>query len=582
METTEMIEKSDKILHNIPDSPYYPRPQLRRDSFVCLDGEWEFCTCREGTRPDDHERIRVPFPMESSLSGIERQHDDRDLLYYRRSFILPEGFFQPGKRLLFHCEGLDQYAKITLNGTVLGEKLRFPQTVLDVTAAAFPADENIIEIAVRDDLSDQNYPWGKQKHKRGGMWYTSVSGIWQTVWLECVPMEYVQAVRLFTSCDSVRLEAEGVREGEVVLESGERFALQNGTAVISPKEKHLWSPENPYLYTYEMTAGEDRVLGYFALKSVEIKNEAETGIPRIFLNGKPIFFHGLLDQGYIPDGIWNSADPEWYRRDIEKMKSLGFNTLRKHIKIESERFYYECDRQGMIVFQDAVNSGKYSFLRDTALPTAGVKHFFPRRLGSEHPRRKLFESDLAYLADKVRNHPCVCYITLFNEGWGQFNADEEYDLLRSMNTGCIIDTASGWFIPKRTDVDSRHVYFKPFRVKTKNGKQGKSARAGKPLILSEFGGYALRINGHCYNENRKYGYRFFDTKDACMDAIEKLYLEQILPAIPMGLCGCIYTQLSDVEDEVNGLMTYDRQIVKVDGERMRKIAEKLISAGMNE
>ncbi|MBO5735756.1 MAG: glycoside hydrolase family 2, partial [Clostridia bacterium] len=323
-----------------------------------------------------------------------------------------------------------------------------------------------------------------------------------------------------------------------------------------------WSPEDPYLYRFTLQSGEDTVRSYFALRTVTC--EIVKGIPRLCLNGKPYFFHGLLDQGYFSDGIYLPASPEGYAFDVRTAKELGFNMLRKHIKIEPEEFYYQCDLQGIIVFQDMVNGGKYRYIRDTVLPTLGMKKRLFFRAGKK--QRFHFEKTAKETVRLLQNHPSVCYYTVFNEGWGQYDADRIYKELKALDPSRIWDATSGWFLGRESDVDSRHVYFRPFRV----GK-----RSNKPLVLSEFGGYTCKLEEHSFNLNKTYGYKTYTDLPAFRKGLESLYREQILPAVKEGLCGTVLTQLSDVEDETNGLVTYDRQVVKADPAAMAALAADL-------
>ena len=303
---------------------------------------------------------------------------------------------------------------------------------------------------------------------------------------------------------------------------------------------------------------------YFALRTISIENV--NGKNYLALNGKPYFFHGLLDQGYFSDGIYLPASPEGFRFDIRTMKSLGFNMLRKHIKIEPDIFYYECDKQGMIVFQDMVNSGKYSFLIDTALPTVGMKKGISHRATAK--RKELFEGACEETLRLLYNHPCVCYYTIFNEGWGQYDADRLYEKYKAMYPNYIFDATSGWFEEKNSDVKSEHIYFRKLDMK----------ESDRPLVLSEFGGYSYKIKEHSFNLGQTYGYRFFDDKEAFTQALEDLYQNEVVSMIDRGLCATVLTQVSDVEDETNGLLTYDRQLLKIDAERMQKISEGVFSA----
>jgi beta-galactosidase/beta-glucuronidase len=289
---------------------------------------------------------------------------------------------------------------------------------------------------------------------------------------------------------------------------------------------------------------------------------------RLCLNGEPYFFHGLLDQGYWPDGLFTPATPKCFADDILAMKKLGFNTLRKHIKVEPEEFYYQCDKLGMIVFQDMVNNGDYDFIRDTALPTIGIQTLNDEKLHRDPVTRDAFLRGMEATVNQLKNHPCILYWTIFNEGWGQFDSDNVYHHLKAMDDTRWIDSTSGWFRRKETDVDSRHVYFKPIRLKA----------GEKPLVVSEFGGYSYKPEGHVFNTEKTFGYRKYTDADQFAAAVEELYYEQVIPAVKTGLCAAIYTQVSDVEDETNGLLSYDRKVEKLTPARMLPIAEALQKA----
>jgi len=289
------------------------------------------------------------------------------------------------------------------------------------------------------------------------------------------------------------------------------------------------------------------------------------GIPRLCLNGSPYFFHGVLDQGYWSDGLFTPAHPVCYEKDILAMKELGFNTLRKHIKVEPQQFYYDCDRLGMVVFQDMVNNGGYRFIRDTALPTVGFKRRKDTGMHRDAETREQFLSAMEKTVEQLKNHPCVCYWTIFNEGWGQFESTRCYRRLKELDGIRFVATVSGWFKGGESDVEAEHVYFKPFKPKF----------GDKPLVLSEFGGYSFTPEGHAFHPGKEYGYRHFDRRDDLEQALAELYRREILPTVERGLCGCIYTQLSDVEDETNGLLSYDRKVRKVTPETMQRIVPKL-------
>ena len=558
-----------QILHTpyeaqLPEIPWkeYPRLQLRRDSFFCLNGEWELFIRRDGEAVYDG-KILVPFPVESRLSGVERRVEKRDLLCYRKTFTLPEGFQKD--RIILHFGAVDQFCRVFLNGALLGEHTGgYLPFSFDLTPALLPG-ENQLRVEVTDPL-DRDLPWGKQTETPGGMWYTPVSGIWQTVWLESVAEEAIANLTVTPLRNSVTIRVEGGLPEKVFSLKAAGMApveipFTGDTLTFYPEVVRNWYPEDPYLYDFEIRSGQDRVASYFALRTVEVSGR------EILLNGRPIYFHGVLDQGYYPDGIYLPATPEGYVQDIRSMQALGFNTLRKHIKIEPEQFYYHCDRLGMLVFQDFVNSGNYSFFLDTALPTVGIKKGLVR---SASPRRKkIFKAAARETIDRLYNHPCVVLYTIFNEGWGQHDADALYDFCRQLDPSRVWNTSSGWFKARNTDIQSEHVYFKPLGLKA----------GEKPLLVTEFGGYTLTLKEHAFRPELTYGYRSFRNQKALMEGLTALYEKQVLPAIKhQGLSGTILTQLSDVEEETNGMLTYDRQVLKVEEKSMRSIARSLYKA----
>ena len=332
----------------------YPRPQMRRDNWLNLNGEWEFAIAERRFPKSYDRKILVPFCPESSLSGIGEHFPEGSALCYRRVVKLPEGFNRG--RVLLHVGAADQKLDCIVNGWKLGSHYGgYENMTFDITAHL--AQENEIKFRCFDDLNDQAFPYGKQTLKRGGMWYTPVSGIWQSVWLESVPQTYIEKLRIENREASVIISVEPALDGVVSVNGLGDFVLENGVVTITPENPHFWSPEDPYLYDFTITAGEDRIESYFAIRTLEIKKVGR--YQRLCLNGKPYFFHGLLDQGYWPEGLLTPPSPQSYIDDILNMKKLGFNMLRKHIKVEMEAFYYQCDKLGMIVFQDMVNNGNY-------------------------------------------------------------------------------------------------------------------------------------------------------------------------------------------------------------------------------
>ena len=546
--------------HAIPWN-VYPRPQMKRDSFLCLNGEWEVTVNGEAPRA-----IRIPFCPESLLSGLCIPPSDVVTMDYRKTFTLPEDFSK--RRVLLHFGAVDQIATVSLNGCSIGSHTGgYEAFSFDVTD--YLQDNNELIVEVSDELKSHTLPYGKQRADRGGMWYTPVSGIWQTVWLESVPETYVKFLRIDTDGDTATILAEGATDGTVTVTTpaGDLiFPLAEGKATVKIPSPRYWCPEDPYLYEFTLEAGEDRVSSYFALRTLEIKQVG--GIPRLCLNGRPYFLHALLDQGYWSDGIYTPATPDGYEKDILAMKELGFNTLRKHIKVEPEQFYYDCDRLGMLVMQDMVNNGHYSFFRDTALPTVGLKRLSDKRLHRDKATRAAFFESMEATVNQLRNHPCIVYWTIFNEGWGQFDSQTAFERMKELDSTRFIDTASGWFKGADSQVDSEHIYFKPVKLKYSE----------KPMVLSEFGGYSYKPEGHVANPVNTYGYRFFKEQADFESALVRLYEDEIIPAVGQGLCGAVYTQVSDVEDETNGLLSYDRRVCKVAHPPMKAIAEKLNKA----
>lgn len=527
----------------------HPNPMLRRETWFSLNGDWML----------NGLSIRVPFPPQSVLSGYTGEVGD--VLHYEKQFILPDEF--TGERVLLHFGAVDQIAEVRLNKTYIGKHAGgYLPFVFDVTDALLPG-QNLLEVDVQDTLS-HDYPYGKQTKKRGGMWYTPVSGIWQTVWMEAVPETYIQNICFTPDLCGVNVQMEGVDECEIEVQLGNGKSIKQTICksgrIDIPDPKH-WTPETPYLYPVTIAAGKDQVESYFALRTVSI--EKRNGQNRVCLNGEPIFIHGVLDQGYFPDGIFLPADEAEYERDILRMKELGFNLLRKHVKVEPACFYAACDRLGMLVMQDMVSSGPYNFILNTALPTVGFKRWRDDR-GKLGFRQEFFIRHSEETIQHLYNYPSIVSYTIFNESWGQFHADMVYKKLKKMDSTRLYDATSGWFSQNESDFDSEHIYFRTVKLKPKT----------RPMLLSECGGYSLFVKGHTFSE-AQYGYGKCRSITDFTDRIVNMYRKMILPAIPKGLCGCIITQLSDVEDEINGLYTYDRKVCKVEENKMRVLAEEI-------
>lgn len=572
-----MLTKWGAALDREHPLPEYPRPQLRRDSFLNLNGVWDYAVTASGDEPEVWDgEIVVPFSPEAPLSGAARGPAKDEYLHYRRSFTLPEGFQK--SRVLLHFGAVDQIAEVFVNGvsTVKHSGGYWPFSA-DITSL-LRKGENILRVTARDNADDPTFAYGKQRYKRGGMWYTAQSGIWQTVWLESVPEVYVKALRITPEFDAARVRIELEIAGEsAAITCDVRSAdgafvagswAKDGVCVVPLPDFHAWTPDDPYLYTLDIACGEDRVESYFAMRKFSY---VELGGHRVFgLNNTPLFHNGLLDQGYYPDGLLTPPSDEAMVNDIETMKRCGFNMLRKHIKIEPLRWYYHCDRLGMIVWQDMVSGGQpYSFLHVSALPTLG-KVDLPDKDSKPYGRngmlsRARFRREMADTVRLLYNCPCIALWTVFNEGWGQFDALDMANELKKLDATRFIDHASGWQDQGYEEMKSRHIYFRP--VKLKND--------GRALALTEYGGYILAVDGHRWTD-KVFGYRICRDGASLARDYEKLMREQVLPHIRAeGLTAAVYTQITDVEEELNGLMTYDREVLKIPEKTLREINEQL-------
>ena len=559
--TTAYVSKMDKAC---PHS-YHPTPQFKRSNFLSLNGEWDFCLDTNKVASIYDKKITVPFCPESPASGIETAVLPEHYLHYRKSFTLPEGFKR--ECVFLHFGAVDQICEVYLNSTLLGtHEGGYIPFSFDVTKHLI-SGENVITLTAHDAL-DHTFPYGKQKYKRGGMWYTPVSGIWQTVWLEGRPKLHVEDIKITPYEKGVKIAVTGGEDHKKITlkESGEVFEFDGCFINVEPKELKLWTPETPYLYEFVLECGDDVIESYFAIRWVDVREVK--GVQRICLNGKPYLFNGMLDQGYYPDGIFMPATVDGYIDDIRLTKALGFNMLRKHIKIEPMIFYYLCDKHGVAVFQDVVNNGKYSFFKDTVVPTISpllLQGLKDKRFNKNKASREFFVRNLYETAEHLYNVPSIVYYTIFNEGWGQFNADEMYEKLKAFDPTRVLDSTSGWFRRHETDVDSRHIYFRPLRPKKLDGR---------PLVISEFGGYAHGVEGHTFGDDI-YGYKVLKERVAFEEAVIKLYNTEVRALVEKGASAFVYTQVSDVEDEINGFVTYDRQVIKVDCNKLKNLNEEL-------
>jgi len=552
--------------------PEYPRPQMQRESYINLNGIWEYAITETEEPPARFDgEIVVPFSPECGLSGVKRSLLPHQTLWYRRGLRLPSDFNKG--RVLLHFGAVDQIATVFVNGykacTHVGGYTPFSA---DITA--YLQKENTILVKVRDFSDTSYHSRGKQKSKRGGIWYTAQSGIWQTVWLESVPEKYIEGLRITPLFDESAVEITVLSNCSLTCCAvvGDRAIsfFPNVPAKLPMPSFIPWTPENPHLYDITVTMGEDCVKSYFGMRKFSVEQYGP-GVKQLFLNNEPYFHSGLLDQGYYCDGMYTAPSDEAMIFDIQAAKAMGFNMLRKHIKVEPLRWYYHCDRLGMLVWQDMVNGGgEYNFLTVSSPLVTGI-HFRDshyKRFSREDPEgRKQYYVELEEMIRHLYNTVSIAMWVPFNEGWGQFDAAEAVRRIQELDGTRPIDHASGWHDQCIGDIKSLHVYFKKYRYK--------KDKLGRAVVLSEFGGYNCRVEGHCFNEE-DYGYKKVQSREELLTAFRKLYENEILPAKKEGLCASVYTQLTDVEDELNGLITYDRKVIKLPIDAVREINEKLI------
>ena len=561
-----LTEFGKKINKNSPLAEY-PRPQFVRNSYINLNGMWkcEFTESRDLPLSFSKD-IVVPFSPEAPLSGVGRVLKQSEYLHYEKMFDIPPDFNKG--RVFIHFGAVDQIADVFVNGAYVGSHTGgYTPFSFEITKY-INEGQNRLNVTVKDYSDTGEYSRGKQKFHRGQIWYSPQSGIWQTVWLESTPAEYLHSVKITPDYDNEQVRFDFEADCEVVTSvyDGDMLIAETAESVVKIPNFKSWSPESPFLYNVTFACGKDRVKSYFGMRKFSTGTD-ENGIPRLFLNNKPYFHNGLLDQGYYPDGFLTPPSNEALEYDVKTVKKMGFNMLRKHIKIEPMLWYHYCDVNGILVWQDMVNGGGKYGLEINVLPFIGINlddtnyKTFKRTDASQ---RASYYNELKEMLNALYNCPCIALWVPFNEGWGQFDSAKVYKFIKEFDSTRIVDSASGWHDRGVTDVISKHIYFTPIKVK----------KGSKPYVLSEFGGFSHRVKGHTFN-NKMFGYKIYNSPESLAKAYKKTFEKTIIPQIKSGLCATVYTQLTDVEDELNGLLTYDRQVQKIPAEFIRKINERV-------
>ena len=549
----------------------YPRPQFYRDSYLSLNGYWEYAFSDTPNIPTGWEgKILVPYSPETKLSEVNRLLKPGEYLFYRLEFELNDLIIKD--KVLLHFLGVDQIADVYLNRQYLGQHIG-GYLPFEFEIKEYLKDKNELIVRVQDFTDTSFYSRGKQKLKHGGIWYTPQSGIYFPVFIESVSNDYIQSVKFTPDIDNeeiiINIKCDLPEVGIHIFEM-DRPISTNKDVRVKVKNMRLWSPEDPYLYFVKIYTDNDEVTSYFAMRKFSTIID-EQGYTRLALNNKPYFMKGVLDQGYYKDGLYTPNSYEDYIKDIELVKSLGFNMIRKHIKIEIPRWYFECDKRGIIVWQDFINGGGQYKFSTIAFPLiTGVHHKDTnyRKFARQSLQCRIFtEQEFRDTIEYLYNVPSIGLWTIFNEGWGQFDSARIYDELKEMDPTRLFDHASGWHDQGVSDTKSLHVYFKKVKLPCPKKSNHRS------ITLSEFGGFVLPIKDHMMKGKKTY--RSFNDKDKWFEQYKKCIKRDVIDNIPKGLSASVYTQLSDVEEELNGFVTFDREVIKVEPNKIKEINDQI-------
>lgn len=581
-----MIQLNSRWAKNVNENnalPEYPRPNLVRESYFNLNGTWEYCINESETVETYDGTILVPYSPETALSGVQKIVMPKDYLHYKKVFSLPENFKKD--RVLLHFGAVDQECTVYLNGHELGKHVGgYLAFTFDITEYLIDGD-NTLTLTVKDYTEEKPHARGKQKlvkkGKFGSLFYTPQSGIWKTVWMESVSNEYIDSLKITPLFDeqAIELNVHTNATGKAtvtVLDDGKVVTTEtidvNQDVKVNIGEFIPWTPNNPHLYDLKVVYGNDQVDSYFGMRKFSLGKD-KNGILRFFMNNEPFFFNGPLDQGYWPESLLTPPTDEALEYDIVKLKELGYNTIRKHIKVEPDRFYYHCDKLGMIVWQDMPNGGgDYNMIFVTYLTNAfdwfarGIKdNLYGMFKRDDAEGRAQYYRDLEGMIKELYNHPCIAVWVPFNEGWGQFDANKATALIRKLDPTRFINEACGWFDQKGGDMYSIHNYSPGLSIKPQEDRV---------VALTEFGGYSYAMEGHLACE-KEFGYQSYKSKEELTENYKRLWEDEIYPNLKDGLCSAIYTQTSDIEEEINGLLTYDRDEVKFIEPTVKELNEKL-------